>query len=250
MTGTTAEFSVYGLEVGQDIPVRLWSPSGASMRSELPLLIANDGPEYDEFSGLTAFCERVIDWNIVPPHRVALIEPVMGERHEWYGASAAYSNDLVRTVLPIVQAEVPTSSVVGMGASLGALAMLAAHHWHPGTFDGLFLQSGSFHRRGIEEKTNTYDQLNRVMDLVADVSRAAKSKNPIPITITCALEENIACNAAMVTALRNRGFPVTSEFVGGGHNFKSWGDAFIPHLARLLRASWVVPRLSAKGVLA
>ena len=33
---------------------------------------------------------------------------------------------------------------IGVGVSLGALAMLHAHHTHPGTFDALFLQSGSF----------------------------------------------------------------------------------------------------------
>jgi enterochelin esterase family protein len=41
----------------------------------------------------------------------------------------------------------PAASVrVGIGASLGALALLHAHLAAPAMFDGLFLQSGSFFR--------------------------------------------------------------------------------------------------------
>ena len=53
---------------------------------------------------------------------------------------SAYSRALLEDVLP----GVPASRRIGMGTSLGALAMLHAYRLHPAGFAGLFLQSGSF----------------------------------------------------------------------------------------------------------
>jgi enterochelin esterase-like enzyme len=69
----------------------------------------------------------------LPPFRVALLPP--GERDEWYSASAVYGRSLCHGVVPELRNEVPVAGCpVGMGASLGAVAMLQAQRAWSGTF--------------------------------------------------------------------------------------------------------------------
>ena len=104
----------------------------------------------------------------LPPHRVALLAP--GARNEWYSASPLYAGALVRGVLPAVAAEVAVRGApVAMGASLGALAMLHAQHRHPGTFAGLFLQSGSFFTPEHDIQERGFSRWARVTAFVAEV---------------------------------------------------------------------------------
>ena len=78
----------------------------------------------------------------LPPLRATLLGPV--DRNEIYSASARYSRALADEILPAL----PSAPVrIGLGASLGALALFHAHRRYPDSFDALFLQSGSFFRR-------------------------------------------------------------------------------------------------------
>src|SRR5262245_46650880 len=106
---------------------------------DAPLLVAHDGPEYAQFSALTRFLDAMSWEERIPPMRAALIHPV--DRDETYSASALYSAALVRELLPEISRRVRHGPRIGMGASLGALAMLHAHRRHPKAFDGLLLQS-------------------------------------------------------------------------------------------------------------
>src|SRR5207237_826764 len=73
------------------------------------------------------------------------------DRDETYSASALYAGALVRELLPEIAKRAPHGTRIGMGASLGALAMLHTHIRHPKTFDGLLLQSGSFFRQRYDK---------------------------------------------------------------------------------------------------
>ena len=116
------------------LPALLWAHPDADEGS--PLLVAHDGPKYAEHSSLLTLLGRL------PPLRAALIGPV--NRNETYSASARYARALVEEILPVLP---PAPLRVGLGASLGALALLHAHRRYPESFDALFLQSGSFFRR-------------------------------------------------------------------------------------------------------
>ena len=62
-----------------------------------------------------------------------------------YAANPHYAKALVTQVIPTLAQQVATSGKpVLMGQSLGALAALYAARRYPGSFAGLFLQSGSF----------------------------------------------------------------------------------------------------------
>ena len=125
--------------LGRALEIPIWSPCDG----ELPLLVAHDGPEYAELAGLTRYAGAMIEAGALAPFRVALLPP--GDRDEWYSASAAYGRALSNRIVPELRGEVPVSGrPVGMGASLGGLAMLQAQRSWPGVFAGLFLQSGSF----------------------------------------------------------------------------------------------------------
>ena len=84
---------------------------------DAPLLVAHDGPEYANYSGLTRFLD-VMSWEErIPPLRAALIQPV--DRNETYSASAIYAAALARELLPEISKRVPHKRRIGMGASLG-----------------------------------------------------------------------------------------------------------------------------------
>ena len=227
------ELVVPGRGLGADVAVRLWSPADAADKTALPLLVANDGPEYAELAGLTDYCAAMIASGALPPHRVALVAP--GARNEWYSASPLYAGALVRGVLPAVAAEVAVRGApAAMGASLGALAILHAQHRHPGTFAGLFLQSGSFFTPEHDIQERGFERWARVTAFVAEVLSGGVGSGAAPAVLTCgAGEENIHNNREMAAALGEQ-----LHELGDLHNYTAWRDALHPHLTNLLAALW------------
>ena len=209
--------------------VTVWSPGGGPM----PLLVANDGPEYDRLAGLTRFSAA---FDI--PHRVALLQP--GDRDEEYSGNPDYARALARRVLPAVRAAVPViKPVVGMGASLGGVAMLHAQRRRPGLLGGLFLQSASFFDRRLDPQESGYSRFGRITRFVGGVVRGATRGEPVPVTLTCGLaEENLTNNRQMAAALVARGYPTGLVEVPDAHNYVGWRDAFDPALGDLLRTVW------------
>jgi enterochelin esterase family protein len=218
--------------------VRLWAPADAGPTEQLPLLIAHDGPEYDELSALTTYAAAMVRAGRLPRHRVALLGP--GERDEWYTASVSYARALALAVLPTIRRRVAVAGpVVGMGASLGGLAALHAQRRHPGLFGGLFLQSGSFFDRKLDPQERGFGRYGRITRFVADTRRGTLKAEPVPATITCGeLEENLGNNRDMATTLHHQGYRVGFVELPDVHNYVAWRDAFDPHLTGLLAEVW------------
>jgi enterochelin esterase family protein len=206
-------------------------PPGA----DAPLIVAHDGPEYAEFAGLTRFLDAMSWEERVPPLRAALIQPV--DRNETYSASAIYAGALVRELLPQIAKRAPHGKRIGMGASLGALAMLHAHRRHPKTFDGLLLQSGSFFRQRSDKYESGFPRYRRITRFVGTVLRGVDVERTIPVAITCGTgEENRANNEAVAAALTEQGYPTWLAEVRDGHTWTCWRDSFDPHLPALIEA--------------
>ena len=231
--GAERELAVGGRGLGADVAVRIWSPEDAEDSEPLPLLVANDGPEYAELAGLTHYSAAMIASGALPPHRLALVAP--GARNEWYSASPLYAGALVRGVLPAVAAEVAVRGTpVAMGASLGALAMLHAQHRHPNTFAGLFLQSGSFFTPEHDIQERGFSRWARVTGFVAEVLGGGRGTGAAPAVLTCgAGEENIHNNREMAAALGEQ-----LHELGDLHNYTAWRDALDPYLTGLLEGLW------------
>ena len=213
---------------------RLWSPPGSDPPQPLPLLVVHDGTEYERAGGLTRLVAHAIAGGRLPPCRVALLDAP--DRAEAYSASARHARALA-ALLPRLA---PASARAGMGASLGALAMLHAHRLHPRCFAALFLQSGSYF-------TPRHDRHEAGF-------RALRADRP--------LRRHRAARGARRDAdpdhadlRRGGGEPRRQPRGGGGaaapgprrraswsnrdaHNMTAWRDTLDPHLVDLLARAW------------
>ena len=127
-SGRTRTVEIPSRTLGAALPVTIWEPPETRPGRALPLLVANDGPEYAEYSALTGFLAGGCAAGELPPLRAALVPPVARNRD--YSASARYARALAREILPRLEPFAPTAGGArrraGMGTSLGALAMLHA----------------------------------------------------------------------------------------------------------------------------
>ncbi|HZB85913.1 MAG TPA: alpha/beta hydrolase-fold protein [Gaiellaceae bacterium] len=240
-SGRTQTVGVPSRTLAADVPVTVWSPRGTQTRRPLPLLVAHDGPEYAEYSGLLRFLAAGCAAGTIPPLRAALVPPV--ERNRDYSASARYARALAREILPRLEPVAPTEGGAkgraGMGTSLGALAMLHAHRRYSDAFGGLFLQSGSFFRQRYDRHERDFPRFRRISRFVGRVLTGEAEGEPIPVAMTCGSEEeNLANNRAVAAALAAQGYDVRLDLVRDAHNWVAWRDAFEPHLSAFLRRLW------------
>jgi enterochelin esterase family protein len=231
--GSVTDVDVPVKALDSAVSVRVWSPWDAQHDERLPLLVVHDGPEYDTLASLTQYLSAGVAGHWLPRLRAALLSP--GPRDSWYSASVRYTRALCTTVLPAITGRVATSLRVGMGASLGALAMLHAHCRYPDAFDGLFLQSGSFFWPRFDSHERWFPYYRRVVRFVTDVHDGGLPPRPVPAVLTCGvIEENLENNRLMVKTLGGGGYPATLREVPDMHNYTAWRDAFDPCLTELL----------------
>jgi enterochelin esterase-like enzyme len=204
--------------------------------------MVHDGFEYAEFADLLVLLEHLTQTDAVPAMRAALLAPV--DRDEHYSASAAYGRALAHEVLPALGALAPLAPGprmrIGLGASLGALALLHAQRAHPTTFGGLLLQSGSFFRQRFDKHEASLARFGRIARHVGRVLAAAPwAAHAIPVAMTCGTaEENLANNRATYGALARQGYDVSMYEHRDAHNWVAWRDALQPALGELLRSRW------------
>jgi enterochelin esterase family protein len=214
---------------------RIWSPDTPTDK----VLVAHDGPDYQRYGDLGRYTAALIGAGRLPPYHLVLLPP--GERYEWYSASPAYARALAGDVLPKLAAELGTDRpVVGLGASLGALAMLHAQRRHPDRFGGLFLQSGSFFQPRFDRQESGFQRWLRIVRFTGRVLR--RTDGPaVPAALTCgAVEENLANNRDMAAALRRHGYPMVFAEVPDAHHWVGWRDALDPYLTELLHRVWTI----------
>jgi enterochelin esterase-like enzyme len=246
----TTGLAVPSRVLGARVPVALWRSPGRRRRGEpLPMLVVHDGPDYARYAALLCFLAVAAGEGRLPPMRAALLAPV--DRNEHYSASPAWSRTLVSEVLPALQAVAPTPPgrrhLVGMGASLGGLAALAAACTPPASFGGLFLQSGSFFRPVADAHERDHPRFSRITRFVDDLAagagapRAAQlgAAEPATATLTCGtVEENLHGNREVRDALAARGWQVELAEHRDAHNWVAWRDTVDPWLVELLQELW------------
>ena len=216
-----------------DVPAVLWSSAGLDEGVEAPLLVVHDGPEYDDLADLTLFLDAMAEQGRLPALRAALLAPV--ERDETYSASPTYGRALALGLVPGLTRTVPTTLVMGMGASLGGLAMLQAQRAHPGVFAGLYLQSSSFFHRVLDEQESGFARFSRITSFVDGVLRAGPSEDPVPVVMSCGLiEENVENNRLMTRALQAQGYDTRLVENRDVHTYTGWRDTFDPNLVDLV----------------
>jgi enterochelin esterase family protein len=258
--GSSITLAVPASSLDDAVVVRIWAPSDAPGDEPLPLLVVHDGPEYDSLASLTQYLGAGIAGGWLPRLRAALLSPGQvgpgqlgsgqpgpeqpgpeqlspGHRNDWYSASAGYARALMTQVIPAVTGGVASTVRIGMGTSLGGLAMLHAHCRYPGVFGGLFLQSGSFFVPRLDSQERRFRYYRRITAFTAAVRAHRVPGAPVPVVMTCgSIEENIGNNRLMLAVLRSAGYPATLHEVADVHNYTAWRDAFDPYLTELVAA--------------
>lgn len=239
--GPVQDLTVPSRTLGRGVPVRLWCSAGTDPAEPLPLLVVHDGVQYAEFSDLLVMLDTLSAQRTLPPMRAALLHPVA--RDEDYSASPNYAEALHGEVLPYLHRPAPIAPGrrmrVGMGCSLGALAMLHAHRTYPPSFGGLFLQSGSFFHHRYDRYELAFEYFQRIRWFTDRVHASREWDQPIPIRMTCGrVEMNFANNRATSLVLRRQGYDVEFYQVPDAHNWIGWRDTFQPGLVNLLGELW------------
>ncbi len=217
---------------------QLHVPADSTPDEPLPLLVVHDGPEYADLAQLLRYVTTLARIEPVLRCRVLLLEPI--DRDRSYSASPAYARALVTGMLPKVTDAVATEGrPVGVGASLGGLAMLHAASSYPGSFAGVFSQSGSFFRPRTDGMERGYRHYNRIVRFVDDLDADPARLADLHVTMTCGTgEENLANNRSLARRLTRLGIPTQLVENPDGHNYTGWRDALDPGLRLLLRTAW------------
>jgi enterochelin esterase family protein len=221
------------------IDTEIWSPTDAATGESLPLLICHDGPEMDEYGGLTAYVGALVGAGRLPRMRVALVSA--GSRNKRYAANPAYARALATRLVPALRDAVGVEGrPVLMGESLGAVAALHAAWTDPGTFAGLFLQSGSYFTADLDPQESGFEFWPQVTGFVSALHAATQAAPDAPATtLTCGTaEENLANNLAMRDQLSRVGVETGWGEVRDGHTWTCWRDTLDPHLTDLLLRVW------------
>ena len=239
--GTAFEAHLGSRTLRAELQTIIWTAPGATARDRLPLLIVHDGPEYAEYSELTRVLAVAVEGGRLPAMHAALLAPV--NRNQTYSASAAYSRAMAHELLPVLTELAPSRRgpglVVGMGASLGALAMLHVHRSTPSALGGLFLQSGSYFRQRFDRQELEFVRFRRITRFMGRVYAEEAWPSPVPTAMTCgAAEENLNNNRAAFVALQAQGYDVSLHENRDAHNWVAWRDTLDPHLIEFLAGLW------------
>ncbi len=232
--GARAEIALTSRGLPHDVPAILWSAAGTDPESALPMLVVHDGPEYDALSSLTHFLDVMVGTQRLPPMRAALLAPI--DRNEHYAASISYSHALALGLIPSLHSQAPSSVTMGMGASLGGLAMLHMQRRHPGVLAGLYLQSSSFFHRLLDGQESGFERYRRITAFVDSVLGTTVTPDPVPVVMTCGLiEENVENNRLMTRALNAQGYDTRLVENRDVHTYTGWRDTFDPNLVDLVQ---------------
>jgi enterochelin esterase-like enzyme len=217
---------------------QLHVPADSTPDEPLPLLVVHDGPEYADLAQLLRYVTTLARIEPGLRCRVLLLQPV--DRDRSYSASPAYARALVTRMLPkVADAVVTAGRPVGVGASLGGLAMLHAASSYPGIFGGVFSQSGSFFRPRTDGMERGYRHYNRIVRFVDGIDADPQRFAGLHVTMTCGTgEENLANNRSLARRLTRQGVPTQLIEHPDGHNYTGWRDCLDPGLRLLLRAAW------------
>jgi enterochelin esterase family protein len=234
--GTLEPIELASERLGAPVTGQLWTAPGLDAATAAPLVVALDGPEYVTFAMLDRYLAAAVATGAQPPLRAAQLRP--GARNEEYSASDVFADALAGALMSAIEQRAPAAGFrIGLGASLGGLAMLHAHWTFPALFDGLVLQSGSFFDVALDGQENSYQRFDRITAFVRDVVGTSRPPAPVPVAITCGTgEENLANNRAMARALATQGYRVSRHDVRDGHTWTCWRDAFEPAFAAVAAA--------------
>jgi len=233
----TLDDRVYRSEaLGGNREVTLYRPARYRESRRYPLLLVHDGGDYLRYAGLATVLDNLIHRKEIPAVVAALLHPP--DRHADYRASEAYARHLTGELVPTLERELPLLGTPEgrclMGASLGAVASLAAAARSPGFYGRLLLQSGSFAFSDIGEHGR-----GPVFDPIAEFVNRFR-REPVKVSakafLSCGTYESLIYeNRSLVPVLQKTGMDVRFVEARDGHNWENWRDRLREGL------SWLLP---------
>lgn len=226
-TGSFSDLWV-GSRLGGERKLTMYSPPGTEASEMLPLLFVHDGGDYLTFGSMALVLDNLIHRAAIPPVRAAFSWPV--DRLHEYSANPAQGRFVVEEALPLIQASYGIGSKTVMGASLGAVAALHSAWQHPGAFDGLLMQSGTF------AQTRGWGSAQHVLAPIAELlHRLEPSLLPGRVFLSCGtFERMIGENRFMAHRLERAGRSVKYVESRDGHTWEAWRDRLAEGLGWVL----------------
>ena len=234
--GSLVDLTLSSRALGREARVTLYLPARLSNAERLPLLVLHDGGDYLEYAALRTVLDNLMHRRRIADCIVALTHP--GNRLVEYAASREQTEFLNSELVPLLERLLPVQAqrsgrVLG-GASLGAIASLAAARAAPHLYGGLLLQSASLFASALERDQRAGPAVRPVATFTA-----ALSANPQPLAARIfqsvgAFEPLAVRNRAMRSVMRQLGGE--TRYVEGldGHNWTCWRDRLLDGLGWLL----------------
>jgi enterochelin esterase family protein len=219
------------------VPVPLYYPARYRAQRRYPLLIVHDGGDYLNYSGLKTVLDNLIHRFEIPGLIAAMIDP--RDRMREYADDPSHAEFLAEELVPKLEQRLPLESTVAsrclLGASLGAVASLAAAWRYPDRFGRLLLQSGSFAFTDIgphHERGPAFDPVVAFVNAFRDQPSAVAEK----VFVSCGMYESLIYeNRSLVPLLQSTGMDVRYVEARDGHNWENWRDRLREGL------SWLYP---------
>lgn len=214
--------------MGRERKLTVYRPAGFESKQEYPLLFIHDGGDYLTYGAMALVLDNLIHWGRIPPVLAAFSWPV--ERLVEYAAYRPHADFVVDEAIPRLTRDFVVGRKIIMGASLGAVAALHAAWRHPGVFDGLLLQSGTF------AQTPGWGAAQGILGPIAGLlHRLEPSALPKRVFLSCGTYERmIAENRSMADRLQRAGLAVEYAESRDGHTWEAWRDRLQEGLA------WVI----------
>ena len=234
--GEVVERKIKSSAFGETRSYDVYLPARMRETRLYPLLIAHDGAEYLNFSGLKTVLDNLIHRFEIPPLIVALTGSP--DRMHEYGDDPRHAEFLVDELVPDIEKTHPVSREPAdrglLGASLGAVAALSTAWRRPGFFHNLLLQSGSFAFTDIGELDGG-PAMDRVAEFVNEF-REDPGRPAERLFVSCGTYEAlIYYNRSMIPLLQSTGMAVRYVEARDGHNWENWRDRLREGL------SWLFP---------
>ncbi len=217
--------------------VTVYAPAAVQPERRYPLLVMHDGADFLMYSGAGTVLDNLIHRRLIAECFVVFTAP--RDRMREYTAGATHSRFINTELVPELERTLPlradARSRVLAGASLGAVASLAAAVRAPAMYGGLLLESGSF-------RSNLPGGAAGAPAGIAPALRFVRSVRAKPIRVaqrifqTYGVFEPLAdANRAMTPVLRRMADEVCVIEGLDGHSWTNWRDRLLDGL------SWLLP---------
>jgi enterochelin esterase family protein len=224
--GRIERFGVPARQLGdRERPLAVYLLARFREARRYPLLVVHDGEDFLRFASLRTVLDNLIHRNEVAPLIVALTQSP--DRLREYAADERHGRWLAEELVPWLEARFPLLPGAGdrglMGASFGAVAAFAAAHRHPGRFERLLLQSGSFAFTDIgpSRRGPAFDPVVRYVNSWRAEPLAVAER----VFLSCGVYESLIYeNRSLVPLLERTGTTVRYVEALDGHNWENWRD--------------------------